>query len=885
MKNRILFCFLFICIFAEIFAEPNKISGSIQIIDRSTNLPKAETPVVIKEAGKYYTTDSNGIVKFQVPKPGFYTFRIVFGSKVEVRQKEITYEGQRITFFLGEAAEKGGIEVYGEKDKTKLSRYTLQQDEIRRLPGVSGDSLKAIQTLPGVSPGIPIGLGPSSFSNISITGQPYRNSDRGDIVFRGAGTRANQYYFDGFLVSYPFHLGNQSSVFNNSIIKSFDIYSGAYSAKYGYATGGIINIEGKNEVKKNGAIVNINMFLSDAMVEAKLSDNVYMVAATRKSYPNITLLKLYPEGIPPNAKYASYDDFQFKTGWDIAPGHKILVATFGARDIQKYTKAVAEFENQNYGEPDPRPPIGLDRRFRTDGFRYTYQPSSRIQNTISISRNHFQEFFEVKFSNPLTAENIFGLQNVTTQTIVYAEEILSIELLKNILRVETGGTYRERAISLKAENISQQNSEFTKVFNDLLESNPIFRALIDGDKAKSKETGAFIEFNFEYKGFKIVPGVRSDYYNLAGQKRVSPRLTSSYTFESTKTTFIGGASIHHNAPPSIEQISSRVGNQGLKMERAEHLAAGINQEIGSEWLFKLEGFRNIFSDLVVSDNNIQNPFALNDEPRDIIQKTNSVIKNPLVAKPLYYSNSGTGFSEGVELLLKKNKKPSESGWFGWISYTNSITRRNNHQARYESSEITKRNAANSSRKLLAQTKIGTNYLNYYDDNNLELIYDNDRTELYDLDRTHILNMIFGWKINPEWQIGGRFRYATNVPITPINGSTRLSQASTYGLNLYIPEYSKDYNSERLMPIHQLDIRIDKFFNFEWGFLNAYVEFVNLYGKRNAISEQFQNTKPYVNGSNPTPSYDTTNSPYIQSPIRGGHLVYLPLVNFGLEAKF
>ncbi|NUM40149.1 MAG: TonB-dependent receptor plug domain-containing protein, partial [Leptospiraceae bacterium] len=851
----------------------------------ATNLPIPDTPVIIKEAGKYYTTNSNGIIKYEVSKLGHYTIRIVRSGKVEVFQKEITYDGQKFTIFVNEVIEKGGIEVLGEKDKTKLSRYTLGHDEIKRLPGVSGDSLKAIQTLPGVSPGIPIGLGPSSFSNISISGQPYRNSDRGDIVFRGAGTRANQYYFDGFLVSYPFHLGNQSSVFNNNIIKSFDIYSGAYSARYGYATGGIINIEGKDEVKKNSATVNINMFLSDAMVEGKLSDKAYIIAATRKSYPNVTLLKLYPEGIPPNAKYANYEDYQFKTGWEFAPGHKILLASFGARDMQKYTKAVAEFENENYGEKDSRPPIGLDRRFRTDGFRYTFQPNTRIQNTFSISRNHFQEFFEVKIQNPMTAENIFGLENVTTQTIVFAEERLSVELFKNILKVEAGGNYRERGITLKAENISQQNSQFTKVFNDLLDSNPIFRALIDGDKAKSKEVGSFLEFNFEYKGFKLVPGVRSDYYNLAGQREVSPRLSSSYTIDSTKTTFLAGGSIHHNAPPNIEQISSRVGNSNLKMEKAEHLAGGINQEIGDKWLLKIEGFRNIYSNLVVSDNFIQNPFAINDEPRDLIQRTNYVLRNPLVTKSLYYSNSGTGFSEGVEILLKKSKTPTVKGWFGWISYTNSITKRNNHQARYEQSENSKRNLLNSSRKLLAQTKIGTNYINYYDDNNLELIYDNDKTEYYDLDRTHILNMIFGWKINSDWQVGGRFRYATNVPITPITGSNRMNPASTFGLNLYMPEYSKDYNSYRYLPIHQMDIRIDKFFNFEWGYMNMYLEFVNLYGKRNIVSEEFQNTKPYLKNSNPSPTYDTTNSPYIQSPVRGGHLMYLPLINFGLEAKF
>ena len=36
------------------------------------------------------------------------------------------------------AKEKGAIEVSGEKEKSKLSRYTLRQEEIKRLPGAQG---------------------------------------------------------------------------------------------------------------------------------------------------------------------------------------------------------------------------------------------------------------------------------------------------------------------------------------------------------------------------------------------------------------------------------------------------------------------------------------------------------------------------------------------------------------------------------------------------------------------------------------------------------------------------------------------------------------------------------------------------------------------------
>jgi hypothetical protein len=890
MCEDILKFILAILFVVPIFSQ-SSLNIKLRVIDKGTSSGRPNTNFVIKENGGYYTTDANGEVNAVVPAQGIYTFRVTVGTEIEVKKKEVSYDNQIIILFVGDINSsteqtnaKGGITIRGERDKTKLSRYTLQQEEIKRLPGAQGDSLKAILTLPGVSPGIPVGLSTTASLIPAGFAGPYSNSDRGDIVLRGAGTRANQYYFDGFPISYPFHLGNQSSVLNNNIIKSFDVYTGAYSTRYGYATGGIINIEGKNEVKKTQTIVNLNLFLTDAQFETKLSEKSFAIVAARKNYPNLVLLRFYPEAIPQNAKYADYQDYQFKYGYG-GDKHKVNVVLFGSRDRQAYTRTQAEFENTGSGNPDNRPPVGLDKGFHTEGFRYIYQAGSKFSNTLNLSRNSFKEFFELKITNPATAENIFGIQNVTSQNLYYVENIQNFEIIKNIFRIETGQNYRERGITLKGENITQQNSQFSNVFNNLLDSSPTFRALIDGDGVKSKEYGAYIEGNLEYKGFKLNPGVRWDYYNLADQKTLSPRITSSYTIEKTGTTFIAGAGIHRNSPTGIEQISERVGNSKLLMEKAEHLAIGINQEFWKDWLFKVEGFRNIFSDLVVPDTYAQNPYALNNQPRDILQRTESVRRNILTTKSINYTNRGDGFSEGVEFYLKKSARPEANGFFGWISYANSITKRNNHQTRLTTDERNNRNALNNSRKLLYQTEVGNNYINYYDDNKFEFLYDNDRQELYDLDRTHVLNMVFGWKWSKEWQIGGRYRYFTNTPITPIVGSNRIDQAATFGVNLNTAKYSENFNSERLPSFHQFDIRIDRFINYDWGLANVYLEIINFYGRRNISGQNFVATKPFIPGNNPEPTFDNLNSPYIQTPLQGGRLAYLPLLNFGLEVRF
>ncbi|ABZ95707.1 Conserved hypothetical protein [Leptospira biflexa serovar Patoc strain 'Patoc 1 (Ames)'] len=879
-------CFTLLVFFLEtnaLYAE-GKLEVTIQIVKSNTGKPVPNAVVISKKGKTSGISNAEGITKLTFPEPGYYEIKVSTADKTESLFREVRFKGQVILVSIAES-NLSGILVSGERDKTPLSRYGLVQDEIKRLPGVSGDSLKALQTVPGVVIGAPVGILPSVFTNIGtnlITGNPYSNSERGDLSLRGGGTRQNQYYFDGFPLPYPFHLGNQSSVLNNNLIKSFDVYTGAFPAKYGYATGGIIAIEGTDRVDENKTIINVNLFLSDIYNQSKVLPGLAMISSGRKNYPNLVLLQAYPQGIPEDAKYAEYHDYQWKLIWDINPDHRVTVQTFGTRDRQAYTKAQADLER---GGQDPRPPTGLDRMFRTDAARYIWKGKS-FRNTLSYSRTWFDEFFELRFTNPLTAENIFGLQNRTSDTITYVQNAFEWELWEEHLKFEVGVQGRFRETTLKGENISSYNRLFYNIFNDLLNSNSAFRSVIDGDRIRYREKSAYTEFQFKYGGIRLTPGARVDHYSGSNESNLAPRITAGYVFESTKTSIMAGHGIHYNAPVSVEALSKKSGNPNLFMERSEHNSLGISQDFANHWQIKIEGFHNIFQNIIVPDSYIVDPYALNNDTRIFVNETAKVLANPIKAKNLNYSNAGYGYSEGVEIFLKKTKDPREqSGLFGWISYTNSITKRINNQSRLSSEESRNRTLQNNTRTLLAQTKLGTNYLNYYDDNNLELIYNNDKEELYDLDRTHILNIVFGYKFNSEWMVGGRFRYFSGTPYTPITGATRANQAATFGLNLYFPNYSGNYNSDRFLPFHQFDLRIDRIENYSWGYINTYIEFVNFYGRRNQAGFEFDNTRNFQRNLNPSPTYDTVNSPFIISQTPNGKMAIIPLINIGMEVRF
>ncbi|MCB1308485.1 MAG: TonB-dependent receptor plug domain-containing protein, partial [Leptospiraceae bacterium] len=212
-----------------------------RILDRATGRPVFDASVAVQETGAALTTGPDGEFELVVPGPGYYTLRIYVADDLYQVSKEVRFNGEIITITVGQtdvtsgtSDSDSGVRVVGLRDQTRLSRFTLSNEEIKRLPGVYGDSLKAVTTLPGISPAPPVGALPTtnilttSFLSGFSVGPPYSNSTSGVLVLRGSGARANQFYLDGFKIQYPFHLGDQSSVINNDYIQLVDVYTGTY---------------------------------------------------------------------------------------------------------------------------------------------------------------------------------------------------------------------------------------------------------------------------------------------------------------------------------------------------------------------------------------------------------------------------------------------------------------------------------------------------------------------------------------------------------------------------------------------------------------------------------------------------------------------------------
>jgi hypothetical protein len=160
-----------------------------------------------------------------------------------------------------------------------------------------------------------------------------------------------------------------------------------------------------------------------------------------------------------------------------------------------------------------------------------------------------------------------------------------------------------------------------------------------------------------------------------------------------------------------------------------------------------------------------------------------------------YYNEGHGRAYGLETLLRW--KP-DGRFFGWIAYTLSRSPRTQPPSDVET--------------------------------------------LYEYDQTHILTILGSYKLGGGWEIGSRFRLVSGSLYTP---DTYGFYDENVGTQLSAPSYPA-YNS-RLPIFTQLDIRVDKTWQFKHWRLGAYLDVQNVYNRGNAegIGYNFNYTQTSV----------------------------------------
>jgi hypothetical protein len=809
----------------------------VKLYSRIKEKPEPDLNVLVFETKKVSQTNSDGVFTTEIPKPGNYTLRILRPSGTQEIEVNLGGSSDIITLYTDKKpTPKGVINVTGEKDKTVVSRYKVKYDEIKRMPGTFGEALRGLETLPGITPNVGFGGGANG------------------IIIRGADASWNTYLYDDLPIYYPYHYDGLTSVIHNDMIKSIDVYTGAYPANYANATGGIIEIETVDKVTKDNGTFQISLWNTTAMVQKQIgNDKGYLIVGGKIGYldKSIGALNLVPDGI----RLPRYSDSQIKYVYNINNENQISIYNMMAED--SFAAAFSQ-----YSTNDPTSDINAiagakfsaGQRFRTSAIRYTWTPTEKFSNRFTLINYDPAANYNV---------SIGAINGKATEQTPYTG--LRQDAVFNafkFLDIDVGSEVRQLSFRTYGDQILLTDPNNTSP-NPYKTTNPDFQALAINLKTQSKYANAYSTLHFKFGNFAITPGIRYDYLEISGQGAISPKGTVSYTFPDVGKglTFFGGAGEYYRYANGIGASSTYdkdTGNPDIRFEKAVKTSGGVEQKINEDYLVKFESFKNEFSNLVTEDNYISKPFGLNTDRR--LWLTEPIQYN----QAKNYSNRGDGWSHGFELLLKKSNRPGTLDWFGWISYTWSQSFRNNNIFKIYEGDNTVR-TAEESRLLYA-------------------IYNNSRESYASFDRTHIANLVYGWRFTEDQQIGTRWAYLTSTPLVPIVGDDGGQYRNPANNQVFFNErrsnnpFTAEYgNTKRLKDYHRLDIRYDKFYNFEWGYINWYIEIVNIYLRKNVNGESFSSIKPYsINNPTPSETFGTLETP-------GGTVI--PFFNVGMEVKF
>ena len=168
-------------------------------------------------------SDEQGRFSFAALPVGEHKLALRGAAILPVDVTVALHEGKstELTLFV-DVKERYASTVRGQRAVVETVEQTLTTAEIQRIPGTQGDTLKAVQNLPGVARA-PFGIGL--------------------LPVWGSAPADTRVYVDGVNVPVLYHFGGLRSTVNSEMIDGLTFVPGGYQADHGLGLGGIVDVD------------------------------------------------------------------------------------------------------------------------------------------------------------------------------------------------------------------------------------------------------------------------------------------------------------------------------------------------------------------------------------------------------------------------------------------------------------------------------------------------------------------------------------------------------------------------------------------------------------------------------------------------------------------
>jgi TonB family protein len=552
---------------------PSALAG--QVLTMVGSRPVAGATVVVRDATgaeRTATTDAAGAWRVDRLKAGTYHLVITAPGLVAREADEQVKAGEEASAIdrlekpkpveepdAGSGEDVQEVEVKGEKPPREVTKRTLEQREINRIPGTGGDALRSLQNLPGVArtPG---------FSGL--------------LVVRGAAPTDSQYFIDGTPVPLVYHFGGLSSVVPTEMVGRLDFYPGNFSTQYGRAMGATVDVGlASPDADKLHAMVEANLIDTRLVVQGPVFDTGWTFSlGARRSWFDVWLGPVLKSLSAGTTVAPVYYDYQAILEKHLSSHETLRFAFFGSDDrlsILLQSPVASEPDISGFGD-------------HTGFFRGQALYTNHVSDRTELRAN-------VAVGQDYTNFNLGTLVSYTETDTPITSRVEVAQKLDPRLTVNVGldFEYAPYTFNVVAPPLPKPGQPPPGPFSGQ-------QQLTSSASSSFLEPAAYTEFEATpWAGTRIVPGLRLDYTRDTGAWDLSPRVVVRQDVaHDPRTTLKGGAGLF-TQPPTPQQTDPVFGMKGLSSNRAYQYDVGVEHEFTRQIDASLEGFYKLLDHLVV----------------------------------------------------------------------------------------------------------------------------------------------------------------------------------------------------------------------------------------------------------------------------------------------
>jgi len=546
------------------------------------------------------------------------------------------------------------------------------------------------------------------------------------ISVRGGAPDENLTMMDGVEIHNPYRLFGLTSAFNPELVRSFDLYSGAFSSKYGDRLSSLLVVENRpgTDAKRLAGSSAVSLTDANVVLEGRLpgEEKGSWIVAGRRTYYDLVANRIVDTQLP------AFGDLQARADWNLRPGTRLTFFGLLSREATD-----AAFTGDRPGEQGDFV-TGARNDLASLSLTTLLGPrwSSRTIASFYLNRDDLaadaQFRQEARRSNAPSDETGFRLADLSFTRDLGVRDLA----LREELTLSTGAHFVESGFEvhrLRTDTSLQITGDRNPSASNGSSVQGGAGLPSDLDSAvDSTRFGVWLQDRWQAAArLSLEAGLRLDGSGVNRRITLSPRLAATWRI-GDGTRLRAGGGIFTQSPGYEKLIQSDYfvdlsGELGrsLRYERAAHAIVGFERDFPLGMSARVEGYWKGLSELVVGRLETEQErlarVAQYDFPAEL---ASSVPTEAIITS--FPENAASGESWGFDVLVQRRPVPGAK-ITGWVSYTYGQASRDEYGRRVP----------------------------------------------FEYDRRHAGTFVGSWRITPKWELGLTARAFSGFPRTPVLG--------------------------------------------------------------------------------------------------------------------